>query len=108
MARTLRRKSVSTSLRHPSSSTLLRHPRPGNKWQGFPARPPPHSPFPREKARSSVAVFGDEVADDRAFSRGKGEWGGGRAGKPCHLLPGRGWRRRVEDDGWRRDRKSVG
>src|SRR6266571_3667089 len=54
MARTRLRKSVSTSLPRPSSSTLLRHPHPGNKWQGFPARPPPHSPFPRETARSSA------------------------------------------------------
>src|SRR5713226_4521924 len=48
------RRSVSRSRFRLSSSTLLRRPHPCNKWQGFPAHPPPHSPFPRETARSSA------------------------------------------------------
>src|SRR6266567_3242033 len=53
-------------------------------------------------ADSRNTLFGDEMADDRAISRGESECSGGRAGESRRLLLWRGWRRGLEDDG-RRD-----
>src|SRR5437899_2454089 len=55
------------------------------------------------RGASSLPVFGNGVANDRAVSRGQSERSRWRTGKPGHLFYGRGWRWRVEDRGWRRN-----
>src|SRR5229473_1565362 len=55
----------------------------------------------RSAAGSRTIFLGDEMADDRAVSRRKGERRCGRAGKSGGLLFWRGRRGSVEDDGWR-------